>query len=108
MDVLWLLIKDDQFRDNPPNPGYQSNGPSSNRLLPVYNADRPETHELVAAMRSVLDEYPERVFIGEIYLSVKQLVSYYGKDLQARICLSIFSLSLRLERGNDCGNRSRV
>jgi alpha-glucosidase len=33
-------------------------------------------------MRSVLDEYPERVFIGEIYLSVKQLVSYYGKDLR--------------------------
>jgi alpha-glucosidase len=82
VDVLWLLIKDDQFRDNPPNPGYQSNGPSSNRLLPVYNADRPETHELVAAMRSVLDEYPQRVFIGEIYLSVKQLVSYYGKDLR--------------------------
>ncbi len=22
MDVLWLLIKDDQFRDNPPNPDY--------------------------------------------------------------------------------------
>lgn len=33
-------------------------------------------------MRSVLDEYTERVFIGEIYLSVKQLVSYYGKDLR--------------------------
>jgi alpha-glucosidase len=33
-------------------------------------------------MRSVLDEYPKRVFIGEIYLSVKQLVSYYGKGLR--------------------------
>ena len=22
VDVIWHLIKDDQFRDNPPNPGY--------------------------------------------------------------------------------------
>ena len=22
VDVMWLMIKDDQFRDNPPNPGY--------------------------------------------------------------------------------------
>ena len=101
VDVLWLLIKDDQFRDNPLNPGYQSNGPSSTRLLPVYNADRPETHELVAAMRSVLDEYPHRVFIGEIYFSVKQLVNYYGKDLRGA-GESVFQFSadpLRLEHG---------
>ncbi|HEY2391559.1 MAG TPA: alpha-amylase family glycosyl hydrolase [Candidatus Angelobacter sp.] len=58
------------------------NGPSANRLLPIYNADRPEIQEFVAAMRTVLDAYPERVFIGEIYLSVKQLVSFYGKDLR--------------------------
>lgn len=82
VDVLWLLIKDDQFRDNPPNPGYQSNGPSSNRLLSVYSADRPETQALVADMRTVLDEYAERVFIGEIYLPAKQLVAYYGKGLR--------------------------
>ena len=25
VDVLWLLIKDDQFRDNPPNPAWQPN-----------------------------------------------------------------------------------
>jgi alpha-glucosidase len=33
-------------------------------------------------MRSVLDSYRERVLIGEIYLPVNQLVSYYGKDLK--------------------------
>jgi alpha-glucosidase len=82
VDVLWLLIKDDQFRDNPPNPGYQPNDPATHRLLQVYNADRPEVHGLVAAMRSVFDSYSDRVLIGEIYLPNSRLVSYYGEDLR--------------------------
>jgi alpha-glucosidase len=82
VDVMWLMIKDDQFRDNPPNPGYMPGAPSSHRLLPVYNSNRPEVHELVAEMRSVVDESAERVLIGEIYLPVQQLMTYYGKNLQ--------------------------
>jgi alpha-glucosidase len=82
VDVMWLLIKDDQFRDNPPNPGYRPGQPSSYRLLSVYNSDQPETHDLVAEMRAVLDEFSGRVLIGEIYLPVRQLMSYYGADLK--------------------------
>ena len=48
----------------------------------MYNADRPEIHAIVAEMRSVVDEFPDRVLIGEIYLPVQQLMTYYGKDLQ--------------------------
>jgi alpha-glucosidase len=33
-------------------------------------------------MRAVVDEYHERVLIGEIYLPVEQLMTYYGKDLR--------------------------
>jgi alpha-glucosidase len=82
VDVMWLMIKDDQFRDNPPNPGYRLGQASNNRLLPVYNSDRPEVHQLVAEMRAVVDEFPDRVLIGEIYLPVQQLMTYYGTDLQ--------------------------
>ena len=81
VDVLWMLIKDDQFRDNPPNPGYVPGSPSYHRLLPVYTANRPEVHEIVAEMRAVLDAYRDRVLIGEIYLPINQLVTYYGADL---------------------------
>jgi alpha-glucosidase len=81
VDVMWLMIKDDQYRDNPPNPAYRMGQPSNHRLLPVYNSDRPEVHALVAEMRSVVDQFPKRVLIGEIYLPVQQLVTYYGKDL---------------------------
>ena len=79
---MWLMIKDAQFRDNPPNPGYRLGQASNNRLLPIYNSDRPEVHQLVAEMRAVVDEFPNRVLIGEIYLPVKQLMTYYGTDLK--------------------------
>jgi alpha-glucosidase len=81
VDVMWLMIKDDQYRDNPPNPGYRAGQPSNSRQLPAYNADRPEVHQLVAEMRAVIDEFPQRVLIGEIYLPVKKLVTYYGTNL---------------------------
>ena len=82
VDVLWLLIKDDQFRDNPVNPGYVPGESSHHRLLPLYTANRPEVHEIVAEMRNVTDTYPDRVLIGEIYLPIEQLVTYYGRDLK--------------------------
>jgi len=82
VDVMWLMIKDDQFRDDPPNLGYQLGQASSNRYLPLYNSNRPEVHELVAEMRTVIDEFPERVLIGEIYLPIPQLMTYYGDDLR--------------------------
>jgi alpha-glucosidase len=81
VDVIWLMIKDDHFRDNPPNPSYRSGQPSSHRFLAVFNSDRPEVHEVVSEMRAVIDDYRDRVLIGEIYLPIPQLMAYYGKDL---------------------------
>jgi alpha-glucosidase len=82
VDVLWLLIKDAMFRDNPPNPNYRANQPAIDRYLSLYNADQPEIHDVVAEMRSVLDSYTERVLIGEIYLPFNRLALYYGKNLE--------------------------
>jgi alpha-glucosidase len=81
VDVMWHLLKDEAFRDNPANPDYRDGeGSPYRRLIPAYSADQPEVHELVAAMRAVLEEYDDRVMIGEIYLPVDRLVDYYGRD----------------------------
>ena len=82
VDVIWLLIKDAALRDNPPNPNYRPTEAGIHRFLQVYSADQPETHEVIAEMRSVLDRYDERVLIGEIYLPIERLVTYYGQDLR--------------------------
>jgi alpha-glucosidase len=80
VDVLWLLIKDAAFKDNPPNPRFTPGEPEHHRQLQIYTEDQPEVHDIVRSMRATLDGYGERVLIGEIYLPVPQLVSYYGRN----------------------------
>ncbi|CAN5317032.1 alpha-amylase family glycosyl hydrolase [soil metagenome] len=80
VDVMWHLIKDAALRDNPPNPDYREGQREYNRLLHVYSTDQPEVHEVVAEMRSLVDDYDERVLIGEIYLPIPELVTYYGRN----------------------------
>jgi alpha-glucosidase len=82
VDVIWLLIKDDQFRNNPLNPNWKVGDHPNARLVALYSADRPEVQEVVAGLRSVIDEYEDRVLIGEIYLPLQRLVTYYGTDLK--------------------------
>ena len=82
VDVMWHMIKDEHFRDNPPNPDYKEHMSTFHEVLPVYSTDQPEVHEIVRKMREVLDTYDDRMMIGEIYLPVHRLVTYYGIDLK--------------------------
>ena len=84
VDVLWLLIKDEQFRDNPANPAWHEGQSSYDRVLPLYTSDQPGT-----CTRSLPRCAPfwtvttgDRVLIGEIYLPVERLVTYYGTGLR--------------------------
>jgi alpha-glucosidase len=81
VDVIWHLIKDAEFNDNPPNPNFRAGRPPHQSLLPLYSTDRPEVLEVIAEMRRVVDEFDHRVLIGEIYLPIERLVVYYGRDL---------------------------
>jgi alpha-glucosidase len=65
VDVIWHLIKDAAFRDNPPGEWTMQTG-------------RPEVHETIARLRRVFDEYDARVMIGEIYQPPAVLATYYG------------------------------
>ncbi|KAF0813364.1 Oligo-1,6-glucosidase [Andreprevotia sp. IGB-42] len=78
VDVIWHLIKDEDFRANPPNPQYNESMGEQNMTLTTYTTDRPEVHQVIGKMRQLLDEYDERMMVGEIYLPVEKLVTYYG------------------------------
>jgi alpha-glucosidase len=80
VDVMWYLIKDEKFRDNPINPDYKSGMPSSEQLIQAYSSNQPEVHDIVRQFRKLLDEYSEKVMIGELYLSVNKIMDYYGAD----------------------------
>jgi alpha-glucosidase len=81
VDVMWHLMKDEHFRANTENPEYVTGEMSDyRRVLPAFSTDQPEVHGVVAEMRAVLEEYDERLLIGEIYLPVERLVDYYGPN----------------------------
>ena len=79
VDVIWLMMKDAALRDEPPNPEWDG-VEAFNSLRHIYTQNLPEVHDLIRQMRAVLDEYDERVMVGEIYLPFDELVTYYGAN----------------------------
>jgi alpha-glucosidase len=80
VDAIQVVMKDEQFRDNPPNPAYREGVDDPyDALLRQYSADRPEVHRLIARMREVVEGYGDRVLIGEIYNEVERMMAYYGE-----------------------------
>ncbi len=80
VDVIHLMMKDAQFRDEPLNPDWDGVHVST-KLQHVYTRNLPEVHNLIRRMRAVLDEYDDRMMVGEIYLPNADLMKYYGKNL---------------------------
>jgi len=86
VDVLSQIVKDAQFRDNPPNPDFAEGQDPFLRWTMLYNTDLPEVQPIVAEMRRVVDEFGDarssRVLIGELYLPLDRLVAYYGPNAE--------------------------
>jgi alpha-glucosidase len=61
LDVINLIIKDDQFRDNP----YFLGIPLFQKHL--YTRNQPYSHHVIRELRKLIDQYPERLLVGEIY-----------------------------------------
>jgi alpha-glucosidase len=82
IDALVALVEDERLRDNPPNPHYR---PGEDfpymRELSIWNIDQPETRELAARMRKVVDEFgDDRVLLAELGIPLERSVAYYGGD----------------------------
>ena len=83
LDVLYRCVKDEALRDDPLNPAYDpETDPPFARVIKVHSADRPEMMELVIEPMRRLAEAQggERLLIGEIYLPLERLVTFYGGD----------------------------
>jgi len=80
IDVLWHLIKAQDFPDNPPNPAYRAGLGEMHSVQQLHSTDQPEVHAIAGEMRRIADAYGERLLIGEIYLPVERLVRYYGTE----------------------------
>jgi len=83
MDVVGMIVKDAQWRDNPPNPNAPHGLPDNDifgHQLHRYNEDQDDVHPILQNMRHLLDQYEERCAIGELGYSLSRWVRYYGSN----------------------------
>ncbi len=61
LDVVNWFIKDGRFRNNPAIPGV----PMLQKH--IHDRNRPEMHDIMKEIRQVLDQYDERMAVGEVF-----------------------------------------
>jgi alpha-glucosidase len=106
VDVIGLMMKDPEFRDEPPNPNWDGINPFA-KLQHIYTANLPEVHDLIRQMRAVLDSYDDRMMVGETYLPNDMLMTYYGSADMLE-CHLPFNFQLITARWNAAGVRKMV
>lgn len=87
IDVLWHIVKHEAFPDNPLNPDWTPEITERDRLLQVHSTDQPEAHAISAQIRDLVDEYGERVLVGEIFLPNERHARWYGTPERPQVHL---------------------
>lgn len=72
LDVADAYYKDAELRDNPFKLGLRA----FDRQKHLYDWNQPETHQAHKELRKLLDQYPERMAVGEV--SPETAASFYG------------------------------
>jgi alpha-glucosidase len=79
IDVCNIMIKDAELRDNPPATEDDDFETQMFGQRSVYNANRPEVHDIIRRWRRVADSYDEpRLLIGETPVPLDRLAEFYG------------------------------
>ncbi|MGE3334361.1 MAG: alpha-amylase family glycosyl hydrolase [Rhodospirillaceae bacterium] len=82
IDTVHHLYEVTSLADNPTNPDFKPGMAPTLALDRRNQYDQPELHETLADFRHIADSYGPRVLIGEIYLPLERIVTYYGVDLK--------------------------
>ena len=101
VDVIHNLLKDEAFRDDPPNPAYlpRPGGNPYHALLHRHSTDQPGVHGLLRWFRRVIDAVPGRVLIGEVEYgaSEERLAQFYGQGDELHLALNFSLMTLPWE-----------
>ena len=98
VDVCNIIVKDADLRDNPPATEDDDFEAQMFGQRPVYNANRPEVHEVIRRWRALTETYPGGgVLIGETPVPVDDLVSYYGSGDELHLAFNFPLISAPFE-----------
>ena len=78
LDAAGVLAEDEFLRDDPPNLEANSRTPPPERLKRLYTDSQPEVLDWLAQLRSVVDEFPDRVLLAEVDTSQDKIPPFYG------------------------------
>src|SRR5262245_22314788 len=82
IDVIGMILKDPELRDNPPSsdPTAAARWGEAWKQDHIYDRNWPEVFDAMRQIRRVLDEFPERMAVGETFGDPATLGRFYGGD----------------------------
>lgn len=79
LDAITALFEDLALKDEPYLTGTNAYG--DRNISRIYTDNLPEVHDVLKQLRSVVNEYPGRILIGETYLpNAGELAKMYGRN----------------------------
>lgn len=80
MDVVYMVWKHPEMLDQPLIPDASGRGPNDLYGLQqqIYSQNYDGIHDIMKELRGTLDEYGNKVMIGEIWLPLLERMRYYG------------------------------
>jgi alpha-glucosidase len=97
IDAAAVLAKDPQLRDDPPNPEADDDTPPPERQRRDHSDGQPASVDLLATMRSVADEFRDRVLLGEVDTSKDRIGKFYGTPERPALHLPLSYLLLEAD-----------
>jgi alpha-glucosidase len=94
IDVCHSVVKDRELRDNPPATKDDHWWVQMMGQRSVYNACRPEVHDVLRRWRRLADGYePKRILVGETYvLDPETFAGFYGNDDELNLAFNFMLL----------------
>jgi alpha-glucosidase len=98
IDVCHMIVKDRLLRDNPPATPDDHWFVRMTGQRQVYNAGRPEVHDVLRRWRAIADSYdPPRILVGETYVLEPELfASFYGHGDELNLAFNFMLLHSEL------------
>jgi len=80
VDASAVLAEDELLRDDPPDPDADEKTPPPQRLKRIFTDDRRESMAYLEEMRKVIDEFDDRVLLGEVQGKTDRIGHFYGEE----------------------------
>jgi glycosidase len=90
IDVVHRIAKDPKLRDNPVFDPAQGYGGQRH----VHDENHPDVHRLLRGLRRLADRFPERAYVGEVYLmDPAEVARYYGRNDELHLAFNFSFLN---------------